>query len=145
MFGSQLTENYGFLPISQSSNFARITILRNGVFHFYFANMSFLSETKYVHQENDGQITIRGSFIAGFWTQGFSTVYMGKPVASRFGQMVRRIQDRLILIPFGNSVYHLLKSVSFNEKRPRKPETNIQKRLEDMKSEFPPGIFQPGK
>ena len=45
----------------------------------------------------------------------------------------------------GNRVYHLPKSVSFNEKRPRKPETNIQKRFEDMKSEFPPGIFQPGK
>ena len=88
---------------------------------------------------------MRGSCIAGFWTRGFSTIYMGKPVASRFGQMVRRIQDWLILIPFGNRVYHLPKSVSFNEKRPRKPETNIQKRFEDMKSEFPPGIFQQGK
>ena len=70
---------------------------------------------------------------------------MGKPVAPRFGQMVRRIQDWLILIPFGNRVYHLPKSVSFNEKRPRKPETNIQKRFEGMKSKFLPGIFQPEK
>ena len=70
---------------------------------------------------------------------------MGKPVAPRFGQMVRRIQDWLILIPFGNRVYHLPKSVSFNEKRPQKPETDIQKRFEDVKSEFPPGSFQPGK
>ena len=45
----------------------------------------------------------------------------------------------------GNRVYHLPKSVSFNEKRPRKPETNIQKRFEGMKSKFLPGIFQPGK
>ena len=76
---------------------------------------------------------MRGSCIAGFWTRGFSTIYMGKPVASRFGQMVRRIQDWLILIPFGNRVYHLPKSVSFNEKRPRKPETNILKRFEDIR------------
>ena len=45
----------------------------------------------------------------------------------------------------GNRVYHLPKSVSFNEKRPRKPDTNIQKRFEDMKSELPPGSFQPRK
>ena len=45
----------------------------------------------------------------------------------------------------GNHVYNLPKSVSFNEKRPRKPETNIQKRFEGMKSKFLPGIFQPGK
>ena len=70
---------------------------------------------------------------------------MGKPVASRFGQMVNRIQDWWILIPFGNRIYHLPKSVSFNKKRPRKPENNIQKRFEDMKSEFPPRIFQPEK
>ena len=50
-----------------------------------------------------------------------------------------------ILIPFGNRVYHLPKSVSFNEKRPRKPETDIQKRFEDMKSELPPESFQPGR
>ena len=83
---------------------------------------------------------MRGSCIAGFWTQGFSTSYMGKPVASRFGQMVNRIQDWWILIPFGNRVYHLPKPVSFKEKRLRKPETNIQKRFEDMKSEFSPGF-----
>ena len=45
------------------------------------------------------------------------------------------------MIPFGNRVYHFPKSVSFNEKRPRKPETNIQKRFEDMKSELAPGLF----
>ena len=56
-----------------------------------------------------------------------------------------RIQDWWILIPFDNRVYHLSKSVSFNAKRSRKPETNMQKRFEDMKSEFPPGSFQPGK
>ena len=49
------------------------------------------------------------------------------------------------MIPFGNRVYHLPKSVSFNEKRPRKPETDIQKRFEDMKSELPPESFQPGR
>ena len=74
-----------------------------------------------------------------------STIYIGKQVASQFGEMVRRIQDRLILIPFGNRVYHFPKSVSFYGKRPRKSETNIQKRLEDMRSELPPGSFQPGK
>ena len=59
--------------------------------------------------------------------------------------MVSRIQDRLILIPFGNGVYHLPKSLSFNLKNvPRKPETNIQKRFEDMKSEFPSRSFQRG-
>ena len=47
---------------------------------------------------------MRGSCIAAFRTQGFSTIYMGKPVASRFGQMVNRIQDWWILIPFGNRV-----------------------------------------
>ena len=88
---------------------------------------------------------MRGSCIAGFWTQGFSTIYMGKPVAPRFGQMVRRIQDLLILIPFGNHVYRLPKSVSFNEKQPRKPETDVQKRFEDMKSELLPESFQPGR
>ena len=88
---------------------------------------------------------MRGSFIAGSWHQGFSTMYIGKQVASRFGQMMRRIQDRLILIPFGNRVYHFPKSVSFDEKRPRKPETDIQKRFEDMKSELPPESLQPGR
>ena len=79
--------------------------------------------------------------IAGFWTQGVSSIYISKPVASRFGQMVKRIQDWWILI----CVYHLPKAGSFNEKRPRKPETNIQKRFEGMKSKFLPGIFQPEK
>ena len=75
---------------------------------------------------------MRGSCISGFWTQGFSTIYMGKPVASRFGQMVNRIQDWWIFIPFSNRVYLLPKSVSCNEKRARKSETNIQKRFEDL-------------
>ena len=35
---------------SQSSNFARITILRNGLFSPLFSNMSFSSETNCVHQ-----------------------------------------------------------------------------------------------
>ena len=55
-----------------------------------------------------------------------STIYIGKQVASRFGQMVRRNQDRLILIPFGNRVYHFRKSVSFNVKGPRKPELSLE-------------------
>ena len=79
---------------------------------------------------------MRRSCIAGFWTQGLSTIYMGKPVASRFGT-VRRIQDWLI--------YHFPKSVSFNEKRSRKQETNIQKRSEGMKSELPPGTRKIGE
>ena len=49
------------------------------------------------------------------------------------------------MIPFGNRVYHFPKSVSFNEKRPRKPETDIQIRFEDMKPELPPESFQPGR
>ena len=51
---------------------------------------------------------MRGSCITGFWTQGFSIIYMGKPVASRFGLMASRIQDWRILIPFGNRVYDCL-------------------------------------
>ena len=54
------------------------------------------------------QIAMWGSCIAGFWTQGFSAIYMGKPVASRFGLVVSRIQDWRILIPFGNRVYDCL-------------------------------------
>ena len=89
---------------------------------------------------------MRGSYIAGFWTQGFSSIYISKPVALRFGQMVKKNSGlkNFDSVP-GNRVYHLPKSVSFNEKRPRKPETNIQRRFEGMKSKFPPGIFQPGK
>ena len=68
---------------------------------------------------------MRGSCIAGFWTQGFSTIYMGKPVASRFGGKNSGLIN-FDSVP-GNRVYHLPKSVSFNEKRPRKPETNIRK------------------
>ena len=43
------------------------------------------------------------------------------------------------------SLLRLPKSISFNEELQRKPETNIQKRFEDVKSEFPPESFQPGK
>ena len=59
---------------------------------------------------------------------------MGKPVASQFGIMVSRIQDWLIFFPFGNRVYHLPKSVLFNEKRPRKSETDIQKRFAEIRN-----------
>ena len=38
------------------------------------------------------------------YTRIFYFLHMGKPVASRFGQMVNRIQDWWILIPFGNRV-----------------------------------------
>ena len=51
---------------------------------------------------------MRGGCIPGFWTQGFSTIYSGKPVASQFGQMVNRIQDWWVLIPLGNRVYDCL-------------------------------------
>ena len=46
---------------------------------------------------------------------------------------------------WANGEENFPKSVSFNKKRSRKPETNIQKRFEDMKSELPPGSFQPGE
>ena len=52
---------------------------------------------------------MRGGCIPGFWTQGFSTIYSGKPVASQFGQMVSKIQDWRILIPLGNRVYDCLR------------------------------------
>ena len=51
---------------------------------------------------------MRGGCIPGFWTQGFSTIYSGEPVASQFGQMVNRIQDWWVLIPLGNRVYDCL-------------------------------------
>ena len=70
-------------------------------------------------------------------------IYLGKPVRPRFGQMVRKIHDWQIL-PW-NCVYHLYKSVPFNEKRPRRPETGIKDGLEDMEHEFPFGIRRPGK
>ena len=38
------------------------------------------------------------------------------------------------MIPFGNRVYHLPKSVSFKEKRLRKPEDNIQKRFAEIRN-----------
>ena len=36
--------------LSQSSNFARITILQNGIFHLYLANMFFSTVTNCIHQ-----------------------------------------------------------------------------------------------
>ena len=50
----------------------------------------------------------------------FFTIYMGKPVGSRFGQIVRTIQDRQI--SSWNRVYHFYnyKSIPIIEKRPRK-------------------------
>ena len=72
---------------------------------------------------------------------------MGKAVASRFGYWNGEQNSGLMnfdSVP-GNPVCHLPRLVSFKEKRLRKPESNIQKRFEDMKSEFPPEIFQEGK
>ena len=77
---------------------------------------------------------MRGSCIAGFWTQGFSTIYMGQPVASQFGLMVSRIQDWWFSIPFGNRVYHLPKSVSFHEKGRKNLKLMIQKRFFEIRN-----------
>ena len=64
------------------------------------------------------------------------TIYMGKPVGSRFGQMVRAIQDRQIAS--WNRVFHFYnyKSVPFIEKRPQKPETGVKDGFEEMEHEF---------
>ena len=64
------------------------------------------------------------------------TIYMGKPVGSHFGQMVRTIQDRQI--SSWNRVYHFYnyKSVLIIEKRPRKPETGTNDSFEEMEHEF---------
>ena len=64
------------------------------------------------------------------------TIYMGKPVGSRFGQMVRTIQDRQISFP--NRFYHFCnyKSVPIIEKRLRKPETGMKDGFEEMEHEF---------
>ena len=69
-------------------------------------------------------------------TQSFSTIFMGKPVASRFGQMANRIQDWWILIPFGNRVYHLPRSVSFNENRPQSVKLIFKKGLKTWYPNF---------
>ena len=78
-------------------------------------------------------MTFLSSHSAKSW---FFTIYMGKPVGSRFGQMVRTIQDRQI--SSWNRVYHFYnyKSVPIIEKRPRKPETGIKDGFEEMEHEF---------
>ena len=70
-------------------------------------------------------------------------IYMGKPVGSRVGQMVSKIQDWWIW--YRNRVYHLYKSVPFTEKQPRRPETGIKDGFEEMEHEFPSGTFRPEK
>ena len=86
---------------------------------------------------------MRGGCIAGFWTQGFSTIYMDKPVASRFGQMVKRIQDWLILIPFRVIAFTIFLSQFRLTKNGRESLRLIfENGFEDMKSKFLPGIFQ---
>ena len=78
-------------------------------------------------------MTFLSSHSAKSW---FFTIYMGKPVGSRFGQIVRTIQDRQITS--WNRVYHFYnyKSVPIIEKRPRKPETGIKDGFEEMEHEF---------
>ena len=68
---------------------------------------------------------------------------MGKPVGPRFGQMVRKIQDWLI--SSRNRVYYFYKSVSFSEKRSRRPKTGIKFGFEEMEHEFPLGLFRAEK
>ena len=60
---------------------------------------------------------------------------MGKPVGSRFGQIVSKIQDWSI--SSRNRVYHLYKTVSFSEKRPRRRETGFKDDFEETEHEFP--------
>ena len=47
-------------------------------------------------------------------TYGLFTIYMGKPVGLRFGQMVSKFP--YWEIPFGTSTYHLQKSLPFTKK-----------------------------
>jgi len=63
---------------------------------------------------------------------------MGKPVSSRFAQMVLKIQDWQILAS-PNRVYHLHKSVPFTEKRLQKAETGINDSFQKMEHEFTRG------
>ena len=60
-----------------------------------------------------------------------STIYRGKPVGSRFGQMVRAIQDRQIAS--WNRVFHFYNytSVPFIEKRPQKLENGVKGGFEE--------------
>ena len=63
--------------------------------------------------------------------QWLFTVYMGKPVCSRFGQVN--------FVPGSHSW------VPFTEKPPRKGETGIKDGFEEMENGFPFGILRPGK
>ena len=60
---------------------------------------------------------------------------MGKPVGSRFGQMVSNSQDWQI--SSWNRVYHLHKLCTFTEKWPRMPGTGIRDGFEELEHEFP--------
>ena len=83
---------------------------------------------------------MRGSCIAGFWTQGFSTIYMGKPVASRFGG---KNSGLLILIPFRVIAFTICLSQFRSTKNGLESLRLIfENGFEDMKSKFLPGIFQ---
>ena len=53
----------------------------------------------------------------------------------------QKIQDQSI--SSRSRVYHLYKSFSFTEKRPPKPETGVKEGFEEVKHEFPFGIFRP--
>ena len=68
---------------------------------------------------------------------------MGKPVAPRFWQTVRKIQDWYISPR--NRVYHLYESVPFIRKQRRRPETGIKDGFEAMEHEFAFEIFRPEK
>ena len=57
--------------------------------------------------------------------------------------MVCKIQDSYVSC--GDRVYHLYKSVSFTEKRPRRPETGTKEGFKGMEYEFLFGIFHPEK
>ena len=63
--------------------------------------------------------------------QWLFTVYMGKPVCSRFGQV--------------NFVPESHSGVPFTEKPPRKGETGIKDGFEEMEHGFPFEILRPGK
>ena len=66
---------------------------------------------------------------------GLFTTSIGKPVSSRFAQMVSKIQNCSILSR--NRVYRLYKSYPFTAKRPQRPETGIKDGFEEMEREFP--------
>ena len=78
-----------------------------------------------------------------FGVKWLFAIYMGKPVGSRFGQMLRKIQGWQI--SSRNRVYHLYKSVPYTQKRLRKPEAAIKEGFEEMEHEFPFETFRPWK